>query len=203
MWISVVDKIDNGGFKMKTTIVYTHPWDGSFNHHVLEVTKAQLLAKGHDVDVIDLHQDGFDPAFHAEDLKLFGKGEYNDPKAEDYMKRLKASDEVIFVFPVWWYGAPAMLKGFFDKVFLKGHTYDMDENHNLVGKLGINKAAVFTTGNISKEIFEHIGDPINKTMIEALFGTVGIKNVTWLHCKTVHMEETRNQFLSEIEQYLK
>ncbi|MEG0326961.1 MAG: NAD(P)H-dependent oxidoreductase [Erysipelothrix sp.] len=187
---------------MKTLIVYTHPWDGSFNHHVFEETKRLITEKGNEVDVIDLHSDGFKPDFTPEDLRVFGKGEYADAQAEDYVNRLKEADEVIFIHPIWWYGAPAMLKGFFDKVFLKGQTYVQDENHNIKGILGIKKSAVFTTGNINKEFFSALGDPIERTMIQGIFGMVGIENTTWIHCPTVHMEESRENFIKEINEYL-
>lgn len=187
---------------MKTLIVYTHPWDGSFNHGVLTHTLENLENKGSSVDVIDLYADGFDPVMRVEDLAVFGKGEYNDPKAEDYVARLKAADRVIFMFPVWWYGMPAMLKGFFDKILLKGSTYVEDEDRNLKGLLGVKESAIFTTANISKDVFGAIGDPIVNTMINGMFETVGIEDTTWIHAETVHLEESRNKFIDEITAYL-
>lgn len=188
---------------MKTLVIYTHPYEGSFNNHILNVVKSTRLQQGHEVDVIDLYADDFKGIMDSNDLRLFGKGEYFDTQAEDYKNRLIAADEVIFVFPVWWYGMPAMLKGFFDKVLLKGHTYTQDENKNMKGLLNISKSAVFTTANITKEIMGYVGDPVEKTLIGGIFSMVGIENTTWIHCPTVHLETSRNQFLSEVESYLK
>ena len=188
---------------MKNIIVYAHPWDGSFNHHVLEETIAKLEAKGESVDVIDLNKDEFNPVMTTADLELFAAGKYHDPKAEDYVARLQAADRAIFIFPVWWYGEPAILKGFFDKVFLKGTSYIQDENHNLKGILDIKESAVFTTASISKEIFTYVGDPINNMMIGGILKTVGIENTTWLHCPTVHLEDSRDAFMNEVYDYLK
>lgn len=187
---------------MKTVIIYAHPWDGSFNHSILETTIKKLEAKGETVDVIDLNKDDFDPVMRAADLKPFAKGEYHDPKAEDYVNRLRAADKAIFIFPIWWYGAPAIFKGFLDKVMLKGTSYTEDENHNLVGLLGIKESAVFTTANIDKNVFSYLGDPIEKVLIEGTFKTLGIDNTTWIHCATVHLEESRENFLKEINEYL-
>lgn len=187
---------------MKTVIIYAHPWDGSFNNHVLKTTVEKLEAKGETVDIIDLHEDDFDPVMRPADLKVFGKGEYHDKKAEDYVNRLKAADKAIFVFPVWWYGMPAILKGFFDKVMLKGTTYVEDEEKNLKGILGIKESAVFTTANISKEIFQYFGDPIEKSIISGIFQMVGIENTKWIHCQTVHLEESRKNYLAQIDAYL-
>ncbi len=187
---------------MKTVIIYAHPWDGSFNNHVLTTTIEKLEAKGETVDVIDLNKDNFDPVMRPEDLRVFARGEYHDEMAEDYVNRLKAADKAIFIFPIWWYGMPAILKGFLDKVLLKGTTYVEDENHNLSGVLGIKESAVFTTANISKEIFAHLGDPIQKQIIEGIFQMVGIENTEWIHSQTVHLEESRNEYLEQIAAYL-
>lgn len=187
---------------MKTVVIYAHPWDGSFNHAVLKHTIEKLEAKGDTVDLIDLYQDDFDPVMRVDDLRVFGRGLYNDPKAEDYVNRLKAADRAIFVFPIWWYGEPAMLKGFFDKVLLKGVTYVEDEHKNLHGALGIKESAVLTTANINKDFFEVLGDPINKSMINGIFKMVGIENTTWLHCATVHLEDSRNSYLEDITNYI-
>lgn len=188
---------------MKTLVIYTHPYDGSFNNHIFNTVKETRLSQGNEVDVIDLYADNFDGIMRGDDLRLFSKGEYFDTKAEDYMNRLKAADEVIFIFPVWWYGAPAMLKGFFDKVLLKGHTYTQDENKNIKGLLNVSKSAVLTTANITKEIMSYVGDPVEKTLIGGIFSMVGIENTTWIHCPTVHMEESRTNFLNEVADYLK
>lgn len=188
---------------MKTLVIYTHPYDGSFNKHVLDTVCDIRKQQGNEVDVIDLYNDDFDGIMRGSDLRVFAKGEYFDPKAEDYMNRLKAADEVIFVFPVWWYGMPSMLKGFFDKVLLKGHTYTQDENKNMKGLLNVKKSAVFTTANITKEIMSFVGDPIEKTLTGGIFSMVGIENTEWIHCPTVHLEEARTNFMSEVSEYLK
>ncbi len=188
---------------MNTLIIYTHPYDGSFNKHVLETVKTTRLNQGNTIDIIDLYADNFDGIMRADDLKLFAQGNYHDTLAEDYMLRLKAADEVIFIFPVWWYGAPAMLKGFFDKVLLKGHTYTQDENKNMKGLLNINKSAVLTTANITKEIMSFVGDPVEKTLIGGIFSMVGIENTQWIHCPTVHLPQSRENYLAEVAEYLK
>ncbi len=186
----------------KNVIVYAHPWDGSFNHEVLQTTIKKLEGKGEHVDVIDLNKDEFDPVMRPADLQVFGKGEYADAKAEDYVHRLKAADRVIFIYPIWWFSEPAILKGFFDKVMLKGTSYTEDENHNLVGLLDVKESAIFTTANINKEVFGYLGDPVENTMIAGTLKTIGIENTKWIHCPTVHLEESREAYLKEIHDYL-
>lgn len=183
---------------MKSLIIYAHPWDGSFNHAILEDVKALLRKQGKAVDVIDLYKDGFNPVMSPSDLRVFGRGEYSDPLAEDYVNRLKAADEVVFIYPLWWYGEPAMLKGFFDKVLLKGHTYEQVD-FGIKPLLNIKRSTLITTAAIDeRSLVDYFGDPLGKRLIHGIFGMVGIANTEWLHCGGVHLEEVRSDFLARI-----
>jgi putative NADPH-quinone reductase len=183
---------------MKTLIVYAHPYEGSFNHFVLGRVKDLLASAGKETDLIDLNKDGFDPVMHGEDLRLFSKGDYHDRLAADYSARLLSSDELVLIFPVWWYGVPAIMKGFFDKVFLKGRVYD-EVDHKLTGLLKIKRATILTTGSLDKAALSSLGDPIGNVLARGTLGLVGIKDVVWIHCPRVHLEETRREFLKEID----
>lgn len=185
---------------MKSLIIYAHPWDGSFNHFVLETVKENLMKKGNKVDIIDLNKDNFNPVMQAEDLKVFVKGEYYDKQALDYVNRLKDADELVLVFPIWWYGEPAILKGFYDKVLLKGTTYD-DSSGVLEGLLQTKKATIITTANIDKKIFTHLGDPIKNVLSNGILRTIGVNDISWIHCPTVHLESSREHFLNEINEH--
>ncbi len=187
---------------MKTLIIYAHPYEGSFNNHVLKVVTEKLQKQGKSVDLIDLNEDGFNPVMTKGDLRLFSRGEYADPLAEDYVKRLKESDEIVFIFPIWWYSMPAIMKGFLDKVLLKGHTY-VEENYQMVGVLKNKKATVLTTSTITEDYFKMIGDPINNLFIKGTLGAVGIHDVKWISCAPVFSEEARNEYIKKIEEHFK
>lgn len=61
-------------------------------------------------------------------MKYFHKGETPDQLVKDYQKKLSQSTELIFIFPVWWWDLPAILKGFIDKVMLRGFAFLEDKN---------------------------------------------------------------------------
>lgn len=187
---------------MNKLVIYAHPWDGSFNHFVLDKVKGILEEKGNSIDIIDLNKDGFNPVMTPADLKVFAKGEYADSLAANYVERLKKADELILIFPIWWYGEPAILKGFYDKVLLKGQVYDQVD-HNLKGLLNIKQSKVITTANISEGIFEALGDPIKNLLVGGVFNMIGVENTKWIHCETVHLEESRNDFLNRLEESFK
>lgn len=187
---------------MKKLVIYAHPWDGSFNHSVKEMVISNFVEQGHSVDLIDLNKDGFNPVMNSDDLSLFSAGNFADDLASDYAKRLLAADELIIIFPIWWYGEPAILKGFYDKVFLKGHLYD-EVDHQLKGLLKTHKATIITTANIDHTIFQYLGDPIQNVLAKGILRTVGINEVEWIHCETVHIEESRNKFINKIQNHFK
>lgn len=183
---------------MKSLIIYAHPWDGSFNHALLEDVKNRLVAKGKTVSVIDLNKDGFNPVMSPSDLRLFSRGEYADPLAKDYVSRLKTANEVIFMFPIWWYGEPAILKGFFDKVLLKGQVYEQAD-FSVAPLLHITNATIITTASINQEILENeLGDPIGRRLISGTLARVGITHVKWLHCGSVHLLESREELKAAV-----
>ncbi|MDR0934778.1 MAG: NAD(P)H-dependent oxidoreductase [Erysipelotrichaceae bacterium] len=185
---------------MKTVIIYAHPYEKSFNHAVLLKVEELLKKEGKEVDVFDLNADNFDPVMRKEDLALFGKGEYADKLAESYAHRLKEADELVMVFPIWWYGEPAILKGFHDKVFLKGQTYT-EKDHQLVGLLNIKKATILTTASIDKNVLNYLGNPVENVLAKGILGMVGIKDVSWIHCPSFYIEESRTKYLKEIEEH--
>ena len=99
---------------MKPVILLAHPYCKSFNHHVKDVVVESFRQKGKDPVVIDLSDEGFNPVLSTEDLRLYMRGETSDPKVREYQSLLNACDELVIIFPIWWYEAPALLKGFLD-----------------------------------------------------------------------------------------
>ena len=87
---------------MKTLIVYNHPYSGSFNHALFEAVIAGAKKAGHEVDVIDLDQDHFDPVMTGKDLLAFRDHQVLDPQAKDYVARLQVADHLVMLFPIWW-----------------------------------------------------------------------------------------------------
>lgn len=123
---------------MKALIVYWHPEPKSFNRALFEQAIATLEAEGHEVKTSDLDAMKFDPVsgrhnfttvkdkdffkqqleeMHANENKGFA------PEIENEIQKLEWCDVIIFQFPLWWFGLPAALKGWVDRVFAMGRTY--------------------------------------------------------------------------------
>ena len=102
---------------MKYLIINSHPYEKSFNYTLCEAIK-EKLAKNHEVKLINLVADGFNPVMEAKDLYLWRSGKTNDKLVEKYLQAIKEADVLVFSIPVWWGNMPAILKGFCDKVLL-------------------------------------------------------------------------------------
>lgn len=191
------------------TIVYAHPWDGSYNHAILTSITEKLETKREPFQVIDLYKDGFNPVFTAEELKHFHKGETPYSLVKDYQEKLKQSTELIFIFPVWWWDLPAILKGFIDKVMLSGFAFIEDQNTGTLKGLltNIKKTTVISTSTTDKEYIEsEAGNAIQSVFINRTLADLGLKNEStkWIHFSRVNLttDEKRKQFLKEISQII-
>ena len=188
-----------------TTVIFAHPWHGSFNKAILDTVTEELQNKQVSYQVIDLNKDGFNPVMTEHDLALFAKGESLDPLVSKYQNMLKDTDRIIFIFPLWWSDVPAILKGFFDKVMLKSFAYTTT-NKGLIGNLThIQSAKVIVTGQAPKWHIKYFrGNPIQKTFIGVTLKNIGIKNAKWLYCSNSSnpspgAAEKRKKFLQKIK----
>ncbi len=79
-----------------------------------------LRANGHEVDLCDLYAEGFEPILTAEMRREYHDTSLNRKGIEDYVERLHKAEALVVQFPTWCFGFPAMLKGFFDRLFSPG-----------------------------------------------------------------------------------
>tara|TARA_R110000787_G_scaffold14825_1_gene45669 strand:+ start:60 stop:668 length:609 start_codon:yes stop_codon:yes gene_type:complete len=108
-------------------VVFAHPLRDSLSAALRDSVLDGLRAAGHQTDLVDLYEDGFDPRLSAEERTAFMKPGYSPPAdVAGYCERLRATDGVVLVFPQWWFNMPAILKGFIDRVFVPGVAFDPD-----------------------------------------------------------------------------
>jgi putative NADPH-quinone reductase len=120
---------------MRVLLVHCHPVPESFSHALRAAVQAGLARAGHHVDLLDLYAEGFAPALSTEERRRYHDLAANLAGIEDHLARLKAADALVFVYPTWWYGLPAMLKGWLDRVWVPGATFSLPERGPIVGEL--------------------------------------------------------------------
>lgn len=123
---------------MQVLLVLAHPEPQSFNAAMHATAVDALRASGHTVATSDLYAQGFDPVsdrrnfasvkdagyfkqqleeLHATEVRGFA------PALELELAKVEACELMIWQFPLWWFGLPAMLKGWVDRVFAMGRAY--------------------------------------------------------------------------------
>ncbi|WP_338496585.1 NAD(P)H oxidoreductase [Streptomyces sp. SJL17-4] len=107
-----------------TLLVLAHPRTDSLTAQVAARLHARLKDEGGTVDVLDLYAEGFDPALRPEDEPDWENREkVYSPEVHAHMDRILAADDIVVVFPVWWFTPPAILKGWIDRVWNYGFAY--------------------------------------------------------------------------------
>lgn len=189
---------------MKTVIVFNHPYDGSYCNAILNSVTAGLLKNNHEVDLIHLDKENFNPVMTHEDLRAFVNRKPVDPKVIEYKERLGKADHLIFIFPIWWELMPAMTKGFIDKVIFPGVAYDYKPNGFMTKKLKkIKSVTLITTMNTHRFFYRLIfGNAIKRAFFTGTFWKMGYKNRKWISLNMVKFvtEDKRKNWLLKLEQ---
>jgi len=135
---------------MNVLVLYAHPYNKSFNHAILEEVVEGLKEAGHAYEVVDLYDINFNPVLSANDFILMQQGNVADDVAEQ-QKKVTWADGIICIHPIWWENHPAILKGYFDRVFSVGFAYQVLETGETKGLLDVKKALLITTAGGSEE----------------------------------------------------
>jgi NAD(P)H dehydrogenase (quinone) len=109
---------------MKCLVVSAHPLSNSLCRQLTDHVIDKLTEMGHKVTLEDLYIENFDPALTVAERKSYYSETYDSSHIVKEVKRLKEADAMVLVFPTWWFGFPAILKGWFDRVWGPGIAYD-------------------------------------------------------------------------------
>ena len=112
---------------MRAYVVYSHPDPESFTSAVRQRAVDALTTAGHDVRVADLYADGFDPTMSLQEVHDHLNPAKHRPAIGGYCSDLEWCDTVVFIYPTWWSGPPAMLKGWLDRVLIRGVAWDLPD----------------------------------------------------------------------------
>lgn len=183
---------------MKHLIIFADPNPKGFCREIVKVLEETLSAADKDVIVRDLYELKFDPILSEADMLIISK--------DDYMADVKEEQELIqdaavvtFVYPIWWLGPPAILKGYFDRVLSRGFAYSIGKQgfeRGLEGK----KAVVINVMGAKKENYEQKGliDAMNKVIDKGILQYVGFEVIEHLYLGEIMEDELRDGYLDEV-----
>jgi NAD(P)H dehydrogenase (quinone) len=132
---------------MAALVVFAHPLRGSLCGRLADVAAEGLAAAGHEVELLDLYDRNFDPRLTPAERTAYYADRPEASEVPGHADALTRAKAIVFVFPTWWFGPPAMLKGWIDRVFAPGVAFAHAEDFGpIVPKLGnLRHAAVVTT----------------------------------------------------------
>jgi NAD(P)H dehydrogenase (quinone) len=134
------------GGSMHVLLIHCHPCADSFSAALRDTSIGALKAAGHTVDVRDLYREGFCPTLTATQRALFYDESANQAGIEDHVEALRKAEALLLVYPTWWFGPPAMLKGWLDRVWVPGVAFSLDGRGGLRPLLNnIRRIGVVTT----------------------------------------------------------
>ncbi|HIP80986.1 MAG TPA: flavodoxin family protein [Leucothrix mucor] len=163
---------------MKVLIVFTHPNPQSFNHALLENIATGLKEAGHEVRIKDLYQENFDPILKADDLAHLQEG-IIPSKIKKEQDQLLWAEGLVFIYPLWWFDRPAMLKGWFDIVLTNGLAFEYS-NDGVKGLLKHQRALVIITAGGSEQYFKDADalQLIHRPVTDGTLSFCGINDVS-------------------------
>ncbi|RLP24283.1 NAD(P)H-dependent oxidoreductase [Mesorhizobium sp. YM1C-6-2] len=186
---------------MKILVLHAHPVEESFNAALHRLIVERLTAGGHSVDDLDLYAEDFDPRLtRAERLAYHDERGPTDP-VDPYVRRLLAAEGLVLCFPVWNYGFPAILKGFFDRVFLPGVSFRMIDGKATPNLHNIRKVVAVTSYGGSWFRAALMGNPPKRLVNRVLRLTVKPGSpVSFLahYSMNLSTQESREKFMAKV-----
>jgi putative NADPH-quinone reductase len=190
----------------RALVVHCHPLAESFTATVRDRVLAGLRAGGAEVRLTDLYADGFDPGFTAIDhARHLEPG--TDASLESYAVDLQWCDTLVLVYPTWWSGQPAMLKGWIDRVWVNGVAWTLPEGANRLqpGLRNVRRLVGVTTHGSPKWMNIVEGEGGKRTLTRSLRTMCHpLARTTWLALYGIDdsSESKRTAFLDRVERRL-
>ena len=178
---------------MNVLIIYAHPNPLSFNQSILKVINTAFKDKGATVHLKDLYAERFDPVLDEAQLSLLP----DDIKREQ--EQVLWADALVVIYPLWWFDRPAILKGWFDRVFTHGFAFTFDEK-GVQGLLTGKRAMVIVTAGGTREDFGKNADQLTKNTTEGTLAFCGVTDIVdrVFYSVPIVEDEARKKMLDEL-----
>ncbi|HNW77712.1 MAG TPA: NAD(P)H-dependent oxidoreductase [Candidatus Competibacteraceae bacterium] len=185
---------------MNVLIVFAHPNPRSFNRAILDTLDEALRACGHATRIHDLYQMRFRAVLDDDDLARNWRGDLPDDILHE-QEAVRWAQGLVFIYPVWWFGPPALLKGWIDRVFVRKFAFDFSAD-GMRGLLQHEKALILNTlggdaATYSRERWEEL---LMRPLAEGVLGACGVRDVRYqaFYEVTSCSPATRQAMLDEV-----
>lgn len=170
---------------MKTLLVYCHPNPHSFSAALYAKTVETLGGLGHELRCFDLYAEDFQPVLTLDERNAYlSNPDLIAARVQPHVDALQWAEHLVFVFPIWFYGPPAMLKGWLERVWLPGVAFlppPQKGKSAVPGLRHVQRLTVITHGGAPWWWLKLVGDPARALFMRCLRALMA-KNckTTWL-----------------------
>ncbi len=189
---------------MRILLVYCHPVPESFAASLRDTAIKALTASGHDVRLLDLYAENFDPVMRCEERRGYNNPRENIHPLPQHAAHLAWAQGLVFVYPTWWYGLPAMLKGWLDRVWTPDLTFEISPDNGKIRPLmtHIKAVGIVTTCGAPGWWSYMVGHPGKRLIMR------GMRALFARRCRTFFMAhylmdvstpQSRTAFLNKVE----
>ncbi len=186
---------------MNHLIIHSHPKPTSFNSSIKDKIIEISKASGDNVELRDLYKINFNPALQYTDITELRKGELpKDVKTEQ--EYIKWADTISIVYPIWWMSMPAILKGYFDRVFTNGFAFIFKE-HGPIGLLNDKNVYLYSTAGLHQSMYDtlHLIENFNMIIDYGVFEfcEMNVKSHKYFNSVPFVTDSERKEMLSNIK----
>jgi putative NADPH-quinone reductase len=187
---------------MQTLVVHAHPNPESFNAAIFRLSVQTLRDLGHEVETIDLYSEGFDPVLSFEERQAYLQcPDWLVERFADHIAKIQRAEHLVLVYPTWWWGPPAILKGWLERVWLPKITFEpaQRKGDRLKPKMThVRRFTVLTHGGSPWWWLKLMGDPHRKMMMR------GMRMLFAKDCRTtwLQLHDMNNVTRADCERFL-
>jgi putative NADPH-quinone reductase len=193
---------------VRVLVLYAHPDPDSYAAALSQAVVAGLRTGGHEIHVIDLYGEDFDPVMSAADRKAYDTDQgFIDPTVASHAEHVRWAEAMVFVFPTWWAGMPAILKGWFERVLVPGVAFRLDDTTRKVTPAlqHVRRLVGVSTYGSPRAYVAVMNDAGRRTVTRALRMVCGRHcHANWLALYSMdrRTDVERRAFLDRVERHL-
>jgi putative NADPH-quinone reductase len=189
---------------MNALFVYCHPVEGSFCSAMRDAAVTGLRSAGHEVNVIDLAAEQFNPVMSTSEWNTYRQGNGDIPAGlERDVSLVESAEIIVFVYPTWWGGLPAQLKGWLERVMLPGTAFVFNENNKVrPGLTNIRRIHIASTFGSPWLYVRFVNDNGRRILARAFRLNTSIRtkvSTSSLYAMDTATDESRKSFLLSLE----
>ncbi len=196
---------------MNVLVVHAHPDPESYGAALRDAAVRGLEAAGHDLTLIDLQADDYEPCLTRADYEAYeevgrpdGPG-HHDPMVQQHIDAVRRADALVFVYPTFWSGLPAVLKGWIDRTILPGVGFSVKTNGSIRGELRHVRHVIGITTYGSPRPYRLIVGDAGRRSLRLLRRSAGLRcRFRWLSLDTLdgRSDDDRSAFIGRVESEL-